>query len=592
MSSYSASAATRRGSVIPPLAGVEKPLDAAPDACDVLIQGTGLVESILAAALAWQGTNVLHIDEKPYYGGVNAVLNVEELQSWVDAVNSSSNSDFSKAQLYMPRPLETRKYLVDLTPKIVFAKSDILALLIKSRVSQYLEFKQLGSFHTYENDSFEKVPGSKEDIFTDQSLSLLTKRSLMRFMKFVLEWENSEDIWGEYASRSLIDFLTDKFKLADQQINELVYSIGLCSSDADILTPHGLGRIKRYLVSLDVYGNFPALFSMYGSAGELAQGFCRSAAVAGATYKLSTSVVEFDEDSKVAILSDGSKVRVSEKFIRPPPPVPPVPTSSSTSASEMSGAAQQLTPTQKSPQSPSPQQPLTMTRMVTVVAKDCKEWFAENESAAVVVFPPGTLKSNNKHSVQAIVLGSGSGQCPDGQAVWYLSTIEKPDQARKDLEDALQKLENSILRESTEDFEFDDVDDNDVSYRPDGMPILSSVKLGQSLQNFVPKEKLQYLLKLSFVQLVESASDVNHLPPKEEVDITPNVTSSVIDSHHVLSEISYDGLVSHAKNLYAKVVGSDEDFFDVDFEDEEAESENPRQNNEREHEEFVEDMDL
>jgi Rab proteins geranylgeranyltransferase component A len=560
MSSYSASAATRRGSVVPPLAGVEKPLDAAPDSCDVLIQGTGLVESILAAALAWQGTNVLHIDEKNYYGGVNAVLNVEELRGWVDSVNAeTSPSVFSKAQLYMPRPLESRKYLVDLTPKIVFAKSDILTLLIKGRVSQYLEFKQLGSFHTYENDSFEKVPGSKEDIFTDQSLSLLTKRSLMRFMKFVLDWENHHDVWAEYSSRPLIDFLTEKFKLGDQQIKELVYSIGLCSADKDLVTPRGLSRIKRYLVSLDVYGNFPALFSMYGSAGELAQGFCRSAAVAGATYKLDTAVADFDETNKVAILSDGSRVQVGEKLVRPPR----VPTPSSSSS-------------------------LSVTRMVTIVAKDCKEWFAENECAAVVVFPPGTLKSN-KYPVQAIVLGSGSGQCPDGQAVWYLSTIEQGDQARKDLEEALLKLETSILRESTEDFEFDGVDDNDVSYRPDGMPVLSSVKLGQSLQNFVPKQKLQYLLKLSFLQIVE---DHDMVQPRHETDTKQPNISALLDSHHVLSEISYDGIVTQAKDLYAKIVGSDEDFFDVDFEDEEAEVERPRDTNEREHEEFGDDMDL
>lgn len=554
MSSYSASAATRRGSVVPPLVGVDKPVDSVPESCDVLISGTGLVESILAAALAWQGTSVLHIDERPYYGGVNAVLTVEQLQAWVDSVNSQgASSPFSRAQLYIPRPLSNRSYLVDLSPKLMFAKSDILALLIKSRVSQYLEFKQLGCFHTYENDSFEKVPGSKEDIFTDQTLSLLTKRSLMRFMKFVLEWEHQHDVWGSYAHRSVVDFLQEKFKLEVQQINELVYSIGLCMHP-DTPTPRGLSRIKRYLVSLDVYGNFPALFSMYGSAGELAQGFCRSAAVAGATYKLNTAVVDFDTGSKVAVLSDGTRVNVAEKFVRLPRPSP---------------------------------QATAITRIVTIVAKDCREWFAENECAAVVVFPPGTLNAN-KFAVQAIIFGSGSGQCPEGQAVWYLSTIEQGNQARKDLEDALQKLEMSILRESTEDFEFDDVDVADVSYRPDGMPVLSSVKLGQSLQNFVPKEKLQYLLKLSFVQVVEGheflSRNTNTTEPTQEEQQQP-----IIDSHHILSEISYDGLVGQAKDLYAKIVGSDEDFFDVDFEDEEeVRMAEPKPD----HEEFGDDMEL
>ncbi|GMF55755.1 unnamed protein product [[Candida] boidinii] len=33
------------------------------------------------------------------------------------------------------------------------------------------------------------------------------------------------------------------------------------------------------------------------------------------------------------------------------------------------------------------------------------------------------------------------------------------------------------------------------------------------------------------------------------------------------TEISYDGCVTEAKYLYKKIVGSDDDFFDVDFED-------------------------
>lgn len=90
MSSYSATAATRRGSVVPPLSGIDRPvLQPLPDSCDVLIAGTGLVESILAAALAWQGSRVIHIDHNPYYGDASSILGIEQLQDWVNHVNSS-----------------------------------------------------------------------------------------------------------------------------------------------------------------------------------------------------------------------------------------------------------------------------------------------------------------------------------------------------------------------------------------------------------------------------------------------------------------------------------------------------------------------
>lgn len=539
MSSYSASVATRRGSIVPPLAGVERPVvDRAPESCDVLITGTGLIESILSAALAWQGTNVLHIDDNSFYGDYNACLNIDQLQEWVIEVNRKTRDTFANAKLYIPRPLDSRKYLIDLTPTILFARSDILDLLIKSRVFQYLEFKSLGSFHTYEKDSFEKVPGTKEDIFTNQSLSLMTKRSLMRFMKFALEWEAHPEVYSAHASAPIGEFLQSQFKLDEQQVTELVVSIGLCSS-LDIPVTQGLARIKRYLVSLDIYGNFPVLYSMYGSAGELAQGFSRSAAVAGATYKLETKIDSYDSKTKTALLSDGSKVQVSEKVV-----------------------------TRDLPESAysKPKKYEVVTRLTAVVAKDCKEWFAENENAAIVAFPPKSLSSNNNKALQAIIMGPGTGACPDGHAVWYLSTTEQDlSQAEYDLEEALEKLEASILRESTENFEVDAVTESDVLYK-DGMPILSSVKIGESIQNFVPREKLQYLLKLRYQQTVAASFEVQ--------DAAASDSSSVLYAPIGLGEISYDGVITIAKRLYEKIVGSDDDFFDVDFEDEDAKNGN------------------
>lgn len=545
MSSFSASAANRRGSIVPPLTGVDGPdNEQVPDKCDVLICGTGLTESILSAGLAWQGSNVIHVDGNSYYGDTSAVLNPEQVRRWVDRVNNSEEPTYSKAMLYMPRPLDHKKYLIDLSPRLMFAKSDLLELLIKCRVSNYLEFKALGSFHTFENDTFEKVAGSKEDIFTDQSLNLGTKRLLMKFMKFVLTWETQQDVWQAYRDQPAEKFLAEVFNIPAAQATELIYSVGLAPS-ARTVTPIVLSRIKRYLTSLDVYGTFPALYSMYGSAGEIAQGFCRSAAVAGATYKLSTQLASFDEQAGIALFTDGSKAEVSEKVVISPTnnPYKTGPPNGGPTATE---------------------QQHQVTRLITVVQKDCKEWFAEGESAAVVVFPPGTLSTNNKYTVQAIILGSGSGQCPEGQAIWYLSTMEPGSNGRAEVEEAIKRLEQTILRESTEDFEIEGVTASDVTYRDDGMPVLSSVKLGQSMQNFVPTEKLQYLLKLCFTQTIAT-------PEAMRRDDDDGGNTKIIYSERPSAEISYDGMVFQARKLYERIVGSDDDFFDVDFEDDEEE---------------------
>lgn len=450
------------------------------------------------------------------------------------------DSIFSKALLYIPRPLDHRKYFIDLTPKILFAKSDILPILIKSRVHNYLEIKPLTSFHTYENDSFEKVPGTKEDIFTDQTLSLNTKRALMKFMKFVLDYNNTTDIWLPYKSRPIGEFLAENFKLEPQQVTELIYSIGLCTT-SQTHTIDALSRIYRYITSFGVYGNFPALYVMYGGAGELVQAFSRSAAVAGAVYKLNTKITDYDSESKIAHLADGGKIQVSEKVILSSKDALKIPQTASLAASKNNSE---------------------VTRMVAIVSKDCKEWFAENEQAAVIAFPPGSLPSNNTVAVHALIVGGGSGMCPMGQSVWYLSSVEKGPKARADLEHALNRLESSILRESTEDFEFENLAEGDVSVRPDGMSVLSSVKLGQSLQNFVPREKLQFLLKLCYTQATSTVDNF------EDENLGVYVVSPPS------AEISYDGNVANAVSLYEKIVGSDDDFFDIDFEDDDDEAAN------------------
>ncbi|XP_055990931.1 rab proteins geranylgeranyltransferase component A 2 [Sorex fumeus] len=54
-----------------------------PTEFDVVIIGTGLPESILAAACSRNGQRVLHIDSKGYYGGNWASFNFPELLSWL-----------------------------------------------------------------------------------------------------------------------------------------------------------------------------------------------------------------------------------------------------------------------------------------------------------------------------------------------------------------------------------------------------------------------------------------------------------------------------------------------------------------------------
>ncbi|ODV91880.1 hypothetical protein CANCADRAFT_30183 [Tortispora caseinolytica NRRL Y-17796] len=487
---------------------------------DVIIYGTDLVQSIVGAALSWQGVSVLHVDKSPYYGGASATLSLTEIKQWVESNNNDPSSPFDDVKLYVSRNIDTSKYSIDLSPRIIFSASDFIDLLRTSRVYRYLTIKPLTMFHTYKDDFFDKLASTKEDIFTDQSITVQTKRALLKFMRFVLNYqsESSLPIWTDFKNRPIAEFLQAKFKIDPIYSNELVYTLGLCPALATP-TSVGLHRIKKYLTSMGVFGSFPAMFSLHGGPGEIAQGFCRSGAVGGAVYRLHSDVSSVDPDTQSIVLDDGTNIKYREKLVIP---------------SQQQGSRE-------------------VRRLVAIVSNDCKPWFGEGESAAVVVFPPGTLEGNET-AVQCLIFGAESQQCQSGQAVWYLSTTEKGAKGKKELELALEKLESAILRESTEDFDIE-VSEEDVILR-NGTPLISSVRLGQSLKDFVPREKLQYLAKLQYVQHETIANPV--------ADNVIPIGSSAFD-------ITYDGIVEQAKKIFSQITGSDDDFFNVDFEDEDEE---------------------
>lgn len=550
--------------VIPQLSGLEKPNSHSLklQLCDILILGTGLAESILAAALAWQGVEVLHIDKNNHYGDLSSTLTIDQLKKWCVEVNQGKVRHVLDAQIYIPggkhnNRYNSKDYGVDLSARIMFAQLDLLALLIKSRVYKYLEFQSLSNFHVFENDNFKlKISNTtKEDIFTDQLLSLATKRSLMKFLKFALQ-DNADaarkQLILDNSKTPIEDFLATHFNLQLPQVDELIYSIGLCNKKAT-RTPEAIARIKRFLVSFDVYGSFPVMVLKYGGPGEISQGFCRSAAVAGATYKLDTKLVDFDPKEKVAKFSDDLCVKINEKIIVAPTQIPKFLT---TSYAELEDSLHKF----------------TVTRLITIVRKDCKEWMAENESSAVVVFPPESLPTKNQHSVQVIIQNGSSGVCPAGESIWFSHTCEQnPAKAKDDLESALSKMENALLRETATNLE-NVLEENDFVMSQQGTPILvNSFKLGESLQSFVPKQTLDIVCKIGFSQTTYINPDLSNVLTTDDKLNISNLT--VKDSDDILFlntpslELSYDGIIGEVKALYKRITGTDEDFFDVDFED-------------------------
>ncbi|GFH48646.1 hypothetical protein CTEN210_05122 [Chaetoceros tenuissimus] len=59
---------------------------------DVVICGTGLTQSILAAALARVGKKILHCDSNDFYGDLDAVLGLDSIDDWINNVQTRNGS--------------------------------------------------------------------------------------------------------------------------------------------------------------------------------------------------------------------------------------------------------------------------------------------------------------------------------------------------------------------------------------------------------------------------------------------------------------------------------------------------------------------
>jgi hypothetical protein len=183
---------------------------------DLVIKGTGLTESILAAAASWAGKKVLHVENNTFYGSHWAALSLDQIDNWalenasqgftykdkrltgIDGIpyNSAKLTRLQTSTLSNPSPLQTsRSYSLDLAPHLLYCSSDLVSCLANTKLSEYLEFKALEHIFILQKDrndqtTLQKVPSSREDIFTS-SLSLHDKRRLMKFLTYLLSIENA-----------------------------------------------------------------------------------------------------------------------------------------------------------------------------------------------------------------------------------------------------------------------------------------------------------------------------------------------------------------------------------------------------------------
>ncbi|KAL1311245.1 hypothetical protein AAFC00_001434 [Neodothiora populina] len=286
---------------------------------DILISGTGIQQSLLALALSRSGKKVLHIDKNDVYGGSEAALSLDEAEQFAEIVNSAnSRSPFSNASYHRPDVVgkasvgSSRSYNLSLAPTLLYTRSALLPVLVSSRAHQQLEFQAVGSWFVYdrggsrergadaavdeEQQRLLRVPNGREDIFADESLSLKSKGSLMKFIRFVAAYEERPEIWETNQDTPFPDFLVQQFNLPVASHGPLLALTLSPNMPQNTTTGFAVPKIARHLRSIGMFGpGFGAVIPKWGGLSELAQVACRACAVGGAVYVLGKGIESIED---------------------------------------------------------------------------------------------------------------------------------------------------------------------------------------------------------------------------------------------------------------------------------------------------------
>ncbi|KAJ8132206.1 hypothetical protein O1611_g1416 [Lasiodiplodia mahajangana] len=454
---------------------------------DTIICGTGLSQSLLALALSRSKKRVLHLDANDFYGEHEAALSLQEAKAWsrahaspsiaqpLDNKPTSSKNDSDRditeagdatsGKPEEPKPVDTeeaasgassltdsrifrnayewkhpnaeaqglsfpRAYSLALAPQIIHTKSKLLSQLVSSKAYRQVEFLAVGSFFVYgtvgavAGATLARIPSSREDVFSARSLPAKSKRTLMKFLKFVVDYDSDEQkpVWQEKANKLLSEYLVDEFKL-DENLRNCILALTL-TLDGKVTVKDGLATVHRHLTSIGFFGpGFCAVYPKWGGLSEIAQVGCRAGAVGGGIYMLNTpmSIQELGNSGEISLkLSNEISVRTRTLI-----------------------SSQQIC-------SPAPQ---TIARLVAVIDSPLQSLFetsvegAPTPAVAVVAFPPGSLPTNSLPGsdtpVYAFVHSSETGECPSGQSIVYL-TVQATAQSSHVLDIALTALLQAV----------------------------------------------------------------------------------------------------------------------------------------------------
>ena len=277
---------------------------------DVIVLGTGLKECMLAGLLAKfpkktegetnkEGAKILQLDRNGYYGSDSASLNLTNL--W---------KHFRKESEAPKQYGENRDWNVDLIPKYIMANGSLVKLLLKTNVSQYLEWKAVDGTFVYQFDKggmlskakgvIHKVPATTTEALKSDLMGMFEKNRCKKFFQFIQDYEkNDPKTQNGLPPDTLFKDVIKKFGLEPNTVDFVGHAVALYTNDdfLDKKAEPTIDKMQLYFNSFGRYGNSPFIYPVWGLSG-LAEGFSRLCALYGGTYMLNRDIEDilYDEN--------------------------------------------------------------------------------------------------------------------------------------------------------------------------------------------------------------------------------------------------------------------------------------------------------
>ena len=271
-----------------------------------------------------------------------------------------------------------------------------------------------------------KIPGSKEDVFNDDTIDRRTKRALTNFLRLATQMEDNRDLLEEWGAQPFEDFLTNRCELTPI-LRAAIHALTLMPTSArNTKTSEAMQRISRHLSSVGVLGSgFNAVLPKWGGLGEIAQVACRASAVGGGVYALEKKIQNVDGECKnlgthdpgdkqdpqlmTISLDDGSKIK-STWLVGCRGNIPQ-------QAAQVTEVGEQLSQHNISIASSS------LSKMILSSHEE-----ATASAVAVITFPSGSIPIDLYHDMELppvyITLhSSDTGECPSGQCEYVFHFI-------------------------------------------------------------------------------------------------------------------------------------------------------------------------